>query len=136
MSNQRKRLGLIVISIILASFSAGWIIRGFSEGGNPTLDPILGMYNWPWVNASKVNAENYYQNGVLFSGGVTDHGEMTGLSDDDHPQYLFQDGSEEMAADWDAGSHGINASWFEASEFYLNSEDKTDIFSYPEAIKL
>lgn len=46
------------------------------------------------------------------SGAVTDHGALTGLGDDDHPQYLLQDGSEGMTGNWDAGSIVITAERF------------------------
>lgn len=52
-------------------------------------------------------------------GGVTDHGALAGLSDDDHPQYLTEgrasgdyvrrDGTLPLAGDWDAGAHTIRA---------------------------
>jgi hypothetical protein len=40
-------------------------------------------------------------------GGVTDHGALTGLADDDHTQYLLADGSRDLAGDWSAGSNKI-----------------------------
>jgi len=46
-------------------------------------------------------------------GGVTDHYDLSGLSDDDHPQYLLVDaGTRELLADWDAGSFDITAEQF------------------------
>jgi hypothetical protein len=36
-------------------------------------------------------------------GGVTDHGVLTGLTDDDHTQYFHTDGSEAMTGDLDVG---------------------------------
>lgn len=41
--------------------------------------------------------------------GVTDHGNLAGLGDDDHTQYLLVGGSRELSADWDAGAHKITA---------------------------
>ena len=38
---------------------------------------------------------------------VTDHGGLTGLTDDDHTQYLLANGTRELTADWDAGSYKI-----------------------------
>lgn len=40
---------------------------------------------------------------------ASDHGALTGLTDDDHTQYLIEDGSRGLSADWDAGSHQIRA---------------------------
>jgi hypothetical protein len=39
--------------------------------------------------------------------GVTDHGALTGLSDDDHSQYLLADGSRAMAGDLELGSNEL-----------------------------
>ncbi|GAG94767.1 unnamed protein product, partial [marine sediment metagenome] len=35
--------------------------------------------------------------------GVTDHGLLSGLADDDHAQYLRHDGTRELSADWGLG---------------------------------
>jgi hypothetical protein len=40
-------------------------------------------------------------------GGVTDHGALTGLGDDDHPQYLLIAGTRAMTGDLAMGSHKI-----------------------------
>jgi len=37
------------------------------------------------------------------------HGDLSGLADDDHTQYLLADGTRGLSADWDAGSHEIRA---------------------------
>lgn len=37
----------------------------------------------------------------------TDHGSLTGLSDDDHSQYLLAAGTRALTADWDAGGFDI-----------------------------
>ena len=44
--------------------------------------------------------------------GITDHGALGGLGDDDHTQYLLADGSRSLTGDWDAGSFGITAETF------------------------
>jgi hypothetical protein len=41
-----------------------------------------------------------------------DHGSLSGLADDDHPQYLLIDGSRGLTSDWDVGSHQIRAKTF------------------------
>lgn len=38
------------------------------------------------------------------SGGVSDHGVLTGLGDDDHAQYLKADGTRALSASWNAGN--------------------------------
>jgi hypothetical protein len=40
------------------------------------------------------------------------HGSISGLDEDDHTQYLLADGTRELSADWDAGSHKITAQEF------------------------
>lgn len=44
---------------------------------------------------------------ALASVGVTDHGALTGLGDDDHTQYLLVDGTRAMSGDLDVGSNSI-----------------------------
>jgi hypothetical protein len=45
---------------------------------------------------------------------AVDHGGLTGLNDDDHAQYLLEDGTRVLSADWDAGSFKITAEQFES----------------------
>ena len=40
-------------------------------------------------------------------GGVTDHGALTGLGDDDHTQYLLIDGTREMTGNLDMGANNV-----------------------------
>lgn len=40
-------------------------------------------------------------------GGVTDHGALSGLDNDDHKKYLLADGKREMSGDLNVGSHKI-----------------------------
>lgn len=47
--------------------------------------------------------------------GQLDHGlALTGLTDDDHTQYLLASGTRALSADWDAGSFEIRAQTFES----------------------
>ena len=41
------------------------------------------------------------------AGTISDHGNLTGLSDDDHTQYLLVDGSRALAGPWDMGSQAL-----------------------------
>jgi len=45
---------------------------------------------------------------------ATDHGLLTGLTDDDHTQYLLADGTRALTAAWDAGSFQIRAETFQS----------------------
>ena len=40
---------------------------------------------------------------------ISDHGDLLGLGDDDHTQYLLVDGSRQLSANWDAGAFNITA---------------------------
>lgn len=41
-----------------------------------------------------------------------DHGNLSGLTDDDHTQYLLADGTRGLSANWDVGAHTITATRF------------------------
>ena len=51
---------------------------------------------------------------VFLHNGVTDHGNLAGLGDDDHTQYLLADGTRALSANWDAGSFKITAETLES----------------------
>ncbi|MDQ3181412.1 MAG: hypothetical protein M3Q33_12930, partial [Acidobacteriota bacterium] len=42
---------------------------------------------------------------AALGGGVSDHGELTGLEDDDHPQYFLADGSRALTGNLNAGGN-------------------------------
>jgi len=56
-----------------------------------------------------LTTKGYVDTAVGVSGAI-DHGNLTGLSDDDHPQYLFTDGTRELSGDWYTGSNDITTS--------------------------
>lgn len=45
---------------------------------------------------------------TIGGGGVTDHGNLSGLADDDHTQYLLVDGTRVMASGLDMGGYSIS----------------------------
>lgn len=68
----------------------------------------------------------YIYNGTswvdLTAGGVSDHGQLTGLSDDDHSIYLLASGARALTDDWDVGTHGIiGVTWLNATDIDLSS---------------
>lgn len=70
--------------------------QGVPAGGTAgqVLEKIDGTdYNTQWATPS--------------GGGVTDHGALTGLADDDHTQYLRADGTRAMSAALDMGTFAI-----------------------------
>ena len=44
--------------------------------------------------------------------GISDHGALSGLSDDDHTQYLLADGTRPLSDEWDVGNNLTNVSYF------------------------
>jgi len=57
-----------------------------------------------------------WRNEPSAGGGVTDHGALTGLADDDHPQYARK------AADWNTFRQGITAQAFYVREGEISSD--------------
>ena len=65
------------------------------------------QFNVPWVNTTTgVNAPEFYRNAANYtawiesiSAGVNDHGALTGLTDDDHPQYQTNELASSTLAD-------------------------------------
>ena len=71
---------------------------------------------------------------VFTAAQAADHGNLAGLTDDDHLQYLLTNGSRTLSGNWDAGNWNITASRFNgffnwiigsASEEYLNFNGTT-----------
>jgi hypothetical protein len=73
-------------------------LQGKTLEANPTNGQVLIFRRDRWV------AENLP---VPTSGGVTDHGNLSGLRDDDHPQYLLIDGNRAMNGNLNLGSRQI-----------------------------
>jgi hypothetical protein len=110
----KKIVGIILIIGILVGIPIGVVL---SNGSNPTIDEEEGISNFPWLNASVgIGAPEFYRGiqnytefleSLIGEGGVSDHGALTGLLDDDHPIYLLEDGSEKS---------GIDANWLKLGE--------------------
>ncbi len=51
---------------------------------------------------------------VFTASGVSDHGNLAGLTDDDHTQYLLADGTRALSANWNQGNFNLTSltSWF------------------------
>jgi hypothetical protein len=59
------------------------------------------------VNHDFVVDYNIIKDDSSGGGGVTEHGALTGLGDDDHAQYLLADGTRALAGAWDMGSQAL-----------------------------
>jgi len=66
---------------------------------SPTEDELLAYDSGSgkWINQTAAEA------GLAVASHTHDHGDLTGLSNDDHTQYLLADGSRALTADWDIG---------------------------------
>ena len=71
--------------------------------------------------------------------GYRDHGNMTGLNDDDHTIYLLANGARSLTGDWNVGTYGIyGVSWLNTTslkftdELWWGSYNRTDVIAYPE----
>ncbi len=51
---------------------------------------------------------------LFANAGVTDHGNLAGLTDDDHTQYILGDGTRSLTGNWDQGNFNLTSltSWF------------------------
>jgi len=49
------------------------------------------------------------EEGATASAGVTDHGALTGLAEDDHPQYAEIANAENITGDWSIGTYGSSS---------------------------
>ena len=64
---------------------------------------MVGLDN-DLLQYSSVDAEWKY---LSFAEAAFDHGDLTGLGDDDHTQYLLADGTRILAGAWDMGSQNL-----------------------------
>lgn len=115
--------------------------EGWSKTLDDLLDDITGLHNptegeilyadsnGEWATLAPGTSGNVLQtNGAgappsweTAGGGVSDHGALTGLADDDHTQYLLIDGSRAMTGNMDLGTnHVIGEDG--SSLFYLGND--------------
>ncbi|MDI6793821.1 MAG: hypothetical protein QME81_13310 [bacterium] len=81
--------------------------RYYTESELNTSDGTVNESDDPvdWTKLKGVPAG--FADGIAGAGGVTDHGALTGLEDDDHPQYLLVDGTRGMSGDLDLEGNNI-----------------------------
>lgn len=63
-------------------------------------------YVIPWIEAAGLSGGG--GGGASGGAGVSDHGLLTGLGDNDHPQYLLRSGASAMFGDLDLGGNNID----------------------------
>ena len=79
-----------------------------SSGGDTAIagaDGITVISGVP--SAGEVTVSGFRTEFVSASGFLSDHGNLSGLSDDDHTQYLLTDGTRSLTGDWDNTSRRI-----------------------------
>lgn len=85
-------------------------ISDFNESSQDSVGGILT--DTTSVNFTYDDLGNLITADVL-AGGV-DHGSLSGLGDDDHPQYLLANGTRALTGNWDSGSFEIRAQTFQS----------------------
>ncbi|HEY8561391.1 MAG TPA: hypothetical protein VIL74_13525 [Pyrinomonadaceae bacterium] len=74
-------------------------LAGVNVDANPSDGQVLTFRTDRWIAADLPAAPT--------TGGVTDHGNLSGLGDDDHPQYLLIDGARAMSGNLNLGGGQI-----------------------------
>jgi len=131
----RKKLLAYTLLLILAFSSGCYIGVVYSNGSDPTWDEVLGIFNVPWFNASTgIDTPQYYRSGQNYTAwvesisGVSDHGDLTGLSDDDHPLYQTEELTSSGLADHAYSGSTVTGTAGEAlaigNTVYLDSDGK------------
>jgi len=91
------------------------VTAGTSNPGN-VIEPFIGPYQFPTspTNVFQMPGSDGSANDVLTTDGVgglsfqtIDHGNIDGLGDDDHTQYLLVSGTRAMSGNLDMGSNNI-----------------------------
>jgi hypothetical protein len=76
-----------------------------AEGGVTLNGSVTVPQNgWWWAKRTALNTWQVFTGG---SAGVSDHGALTGLTDDDHTQYLLSSGARALSGDLDAGGNQL-----------------------------
>ena len=78
---------------------------------------VIGATSGTWVESSVVDLRGLTPSGSpAGSGGITDHGDLAGLTDDDHTQYGLADASRSITHTGDVTSTGSSAALTIAAE--------------------
>ena len=90
------------------NMSQNQIVSGvFHKGSTPPASPVEGQYFYDTDDHILYVYNTTAWVDCFAEGGVTDHGTLTGLTDDDHTQYLLADGSRVMAGDLNMSQNEI-----------------------------
>lgn len=91
-----------------------YITQGQAEEEEPPSSSLpsriteTGVLNARYIFQKSANTSSIETVDPSFgSASVTDHGNLAGLTDDDHTQYLLADGSRALAGAWDMGSQSL-----------------------------
>lgn len=113
---------ITVSGIELAAGSVRLTITGDGDAesiwGHALQEPTSGEDGYLYVYDDAGDAFDLIDPATI---GVTDHGGLTGLADDDHTQYLLVDGTRAMTGDLDMGTNAIqNAEGIEFPQVAAN----------------
>ena len=132
-----------------SGFTWDWIFYGSNIGGTAAVEMMrwdaslqnINMAGHKIANlgAGAAGTSDAARMSDLGSGGVTDHGALTGLADDDHSQYLLVAGTRAMTGDLDMDAHDIDLNqtqyltWGSTNWIYVSSDvSGSDMTLYPD----
>ena len=123
--------GLVQLAGQLGGSAASPDVRGLRETAGPTLLALGAVADGQFLKRTGATVV-----GAAGGGGVTDHGDLTGLADDDHPQYTT-DAEADAIADGLIASHAGLPNVHHTRKHGLGaSDDHDNLADYSVALKL
>jgi len=111
------------VSSVLGETGAVDFVNLGGLGGTQSGTESMIIYNsGTWYNITLDQLNNFFGGG----GGTSDHGSLTGLSDDDHVQYLRVDGARSMTGPINMNSNQIQAAGAIFTNVGLQMTEGTD----------
>jgi len=94
-------------STLLEAIEAPIPIPAIEPAGTPPVAAIIVQEGVSNITLIQDIRPKHFKAGTATGGSVTDHGDLTGLEDDDHPQYMLTNGGRTMAGDLNLGTNNI-----------------------------
>ena len=95
-------------------------VSGAKIADNAISEPKLDISNSPvdgyYLKYTTASGMVWFAGG----GGVSDHGTLTGLTDDDHTQYLLNDGTRQLTGNWNIGNFKLGINTVPTSPLHLS----------------
>jgi hypothetical protein len=90
--------------------------RAYADGEAASLYALLGhTHDAADIVSGELADDRISESSVTQHNSALDHSLLQSLANDDHPQYLLEDGSRPLSADWAAGPFKISASTLEST---------------------